>query len=140
VVLSRVAADQIGMCSLGGALFPDACGGCHGVHVVVGGARVERRVLAPIAPGLLREVPIATAALLAVGASVALRSEPCVVALDGEREFELLRPAESLAVTLNPRGPRVVEIEAALRAGAASGAFVREAVAALDRLGPGSGR
>ena len=61
-------------------------------------------------------------------------------ALDGEREFELLRPAESLTVTLNPWGPRVVEIEAALRAGAATGAFVREAAAALDRPGPQSGR
>jgi hypothetical protein len=53
-----------------------------------------------------------------------LRGEPCTVALDGEREFEILPPGGTLQVRLNPRAPRVVDIDAALRAGAASGFFV----------------
>ncbi|HET8626261.1 MAG TPA: NAD(+)/NADH kinase [Thermomicrobiales bacterium] len=119
VVLSRVAADAIGLCSLGGLLFPEACGGDHGAYVALGGE--GRRVLAPLAPGLLRRVPVAAARLLAPGDRVALRRAPCVVALDGEREFEVLDAGHRLDVALNPAGPRVVDIAAALREGAARG-------------------
>jgi hypothetical protein len=126
VVLSRVAADEIGLCALGGALFPVACGSCSGVHVVVGDDTAPRRATIPIAPGLIRKVPIAGAALIEHGATVSLRPEPSVVALDGEREFEILRSVEELMVSLNPCGPRVVEISAALRAGAQTRAFIDE--------------
>ncbi len=122
VVLSRIAPAEIGICGLGGLLFPAATGSAQGVHIVVGGN--ERRVLAPLAPGLLRSVPIAEAQLLAPGARVALRDAPCVVALDGEREIELFRPGHGLEVVFNPDGPFVVDIPAAIRAGAEAGVFV----------------
>jgi hypothetical protein len=127
VVLSLVSADGIGLCALGGALFPDACGGCAGVRIIVGDHASDRRAIVPLAPGLIREVPIASATLLKMGESAELRPEPCVVALDGERELELPQPVGALSVTLDPGGPRVVEIAAALRAGATRGAFVRGA-------------
>jgi hypothetical protein len=140
VVFSHVCAEEIGMCALGGALFPDARGGCSGVHVVVGDEIASRRALVPITPGLIREVPIASAALIEVGNSVRLHPDPGVVALDGEREFALPRPVGELTVALNPRGPRVVEIGAALRAGARGGAFVREMIAATHQTGLEAGR
>jgi hypothetical protein len=81
-------------------------------------------VTIPIAPGLLRTVPIADAGLLDHGATVTLRGGPCTLALDGEREIEIQDPNAQMSVRLDPRGPRVIDVDAALAAGAASGAFV----------------
>ena len=54
---------------------------------------------------------------------IPLRDEPCIVALDGEREIELFRPGHGLEIVFNPNGPNVVNIPAAIRAGAIAGAF-----------------
>jgi hypothetical protein len=123
IVISRVATAEIGMASLGGLLFPDACGGCGGVHIVVGETNAPRAIVAPLGPGLMRRVPIERAELIQHGDTVSLSAAPCTVALDGEREFEILPPGGTLEVTLNPRGPRVVDIDQALRAGAEAGLF-----------------
>jgi predicted polyphosphate/ATP-dependent NAD kinase len=121
VVLSRVAPAEIGLCGLGGLLYPDATGTQNGVHIRLGAE--GKRVIAPIAPGLIKPIPVASSALLAFGSSVELDASPCTVALDGEREFEILRPGHKLEVRLNPLGPNVVDVEAAIQAGAITGAF-----------------
>lgn len=121
IVLSRVAPAEIGMCGLGGLLFPDAAGTRQGVHLRIGDD--GQPLLAPIAPGLVKSVPIASASLIAFGASVGLDASPCTVALDGEREFEILKAGHTLEVRLNPSGPNVVDVDAALQEGATSGAF-----------------
>ncbi len=123
VVLSRIAANQIGLCSLGGALFPDACGEPGGAYVVVGDSQSKRGVLVPISPGIVRPVPIADATTLGFSDRVEFAVSACVVALDGEREFEILRPGPIVAVVLNPAGPRVLDLDRALTRGASSGAF-----------------
>lgn len=122
IVLSRIAPAEIGICGLGGLLFPGAAGQDRGVHIVVGGD--ERHVIAPLAPGLIRAIPVADARLLTPGERISLRDEPCVVALDGEREIELFRPGHGLAVAFNPAGPYTIDIPAAIRAGAEAGVFV----------------
>lgn len=119
VVISRISASEIGICSLGGALFPDLIGTASGVHAVI--EANGRQILAPLAPGLLRRVPIANATCLRPGATVRLRPTPCNVALDGEREFEVIEPGHQIEVIFNPDGPRVVDIDEAMRAGAALG-------------------
>ncbi len=126
VVLSRISAAAIGIASLGGALFPRECERCSGAWIAVGDpATASTRVTVPIAPGLLREVPVRESRLLSHGASVSLRSGSCTIALDGEREIEIRDPDARVDVRLDPRGPRVVDVEAALGAGAAAGAFVQ---------------
>jgi predicted polyphosphate/ATP-dependent NAD kinase len=122
VVLARVSLAAIGMCSLGGLLFPAACGSGPGAHIVVGDG--GHTVLAPLAPGLIRAVPVAQARLLPQGSRVSLRDQRCTVALDGERELEMPRSGHQLEVALNPRGPQVVDLAAALQAGAEGGAFI----------------
>jgi hypothetical protein len=109
------------MCGLGGLLFANAAGGANGVHVRLGEG--GRQMLAPIAPGLIKTIPIADASLVSPGQTIKLDAAPCTVALDGEREFELLKSGHHLAVRLSPDGPNVVDVEAAILVGAASGAF-----------------
>ncbi len=126
IVLSRVNSSTIGMASIGGALFPRACDGCSGAWIAIG----EREdaawtVTAPIAPGLLREIPVRDAKLFAHGERVTLARGPCTIALDGERELEIRDRQTELSVRLDPGGPRVVDVDAALAAGSAAGAFVR---------------
>jgi hypothetical protein len=123
IVLSRLLPAAIGLASLGGLLFPDACGGCSGAHITVGAAGRDPAVLAPLAPGLLRRVPIAQAGVIEHGATVSVSTGPCLVALDGEREFEVLDPDARIEVRLNPRGPRVVDIGAAIQVAAGQRAF-----------------
>jgi hypothetical protein len=125
IVLSSVTAAALGTCSLGGLLFPEAQGSGHGVHIVLGPS--ERTVLTPLAPGMVCSLSVTSARLMETGDCVLLSSVPCTVALDGEREFEVTRPGHTLEVTLNPFGPRVVDIDAALREGARSGVFVQRA-------------
>ena len=125
IVLSRICASVIGIASLGGALFPRACTSCSGAWIAVGEpATSPSTVTIPIAPGLLRAVPIARAELLDHGATVTLRGGPCTLAFDGEREIEIQNPSAQISVRLDPHGPRVIDVDAALAAGAAVGAFV----------------
>ena len=121
IVLSRVAPAAIGFCGIGGLLFPEAAGTGQGVHVVLGEG--GRRVLAPIAPGIIRELPIASARLISPGSSVVLAPGRGTLALDGEREIELLGGDHAVEVTLSSEGPWVVDIDRAIAEGAVSGAF-----------------
>jgi len=121
IVISRVAPAEIGMCGLGGLLFPGDADVGKGVHIRLGDG--GRPILAPIAPGLIKSIPIADAKLVSPGELVDLDASPCTVALDGEREFEILKPGHTLQVRLDPNGPNVVDVEAAISAGAAAGAF-----------------
>jgi hypothetical protein len=125
IVLSRISASAIGIASLGGALFPRSCGSCAGAWIAVGDpAASPRTVRIPIAPGLLRDVAIGDAGLLEHDAAVTFRGGPCTLALDGEREIEIPDSNAHISVRLDPRGPRVIDVDAALAAGAAAGAFV----------------
>jgi hypothetical protein len=125
IVLSRISASAIGIASIGGALFPRSCDGCSGAWIAVDDSGTHSRsVTAPIAPGLMRDVPIADAKLLEHGASVTLRGGPCTLAFDGEREIEIRNSNTRISVRLDPRGPRVIDVDAALAAGAAAGAFL----------------
>jgi predicted polyphosphate/ATP-dependent NAD kinase len=121
VVLSRIAPAEIGICGIGGLLFPEAAGQRRGAYVKIGPGDGE--LLAPLAPGLMKRIPVAEARLLEPGDVVELNATPGTVALDGEREFELLREGHRLQVAFNPAGPRVVDIEAAIASAAASGAL-----------------
>ncbi len=125
IVLSRISASAIGIASIGGALFPKECDSCVGAWIAVGGGSSSRSVTVPIAPGLLRDVPIADAKLLGQGESIPLSGGPCTLAFDGEREIEIRDSNTQVSVRLDPHGPRVVDVDSALAAGAAAGAFIK---------------
>ncbi|HET7055763.1 MAG TPA: NAD(+)/NADH kinase, partial [Thermomicrobiales bacterium] len=122
IMLSRIASGEIGICGIGGMIFPDAAGSSFGAHITVGAGP---RVMAPLAPGIIREVPIADAVKVLPGESVRLQSAPGTIALDGEREIELLTDQDEIVVTLNPHGPFVVDIPGAITQGSLAGLFTR---------------
>lgn len=126
IVLSRIAPAEIGICGMGGLLHPEAVDRGLGAHLVIGEG--GRRILTPMAPGLMKVVPVKSSALLERGAEVKLDSAPCTVALDGEREFEILKSGRSLSVVLNPHGPLVVDVDRTIAAGAKASVFDRLAL------------
>ena len=54
---------------------------------------------------------------------------------DGEREVEIQNANTRISVRLDPRGPRLIDVDAALAAGAAVGAFVRTRCHRVDQAG-----
>jgi len=79
-------------------------------------------VLAPIAPGIVSPVPIAHWRRLATGERMRVERRYCTVALDGERAFSVT-PQQALEIAVMRNGPRVVQVEAALREAAERGLF-----------------
>jgi len=124
VVLSRVAPATIGLSALGGALLNSnhERNGQSGMHIILGEG--GKRVLAPLAPGLISWVGVRKHKLLAVGDVVRFQSGVGTVALDGERELEL-SPTSVVEVRLAADGPYVVNVAAALEAAAHAGSLHR---------------
>ena len=70
-------------------------------------------VIAPIAPGTVSEVKIADWRKIAPGEKIEINSHSGTIALDGEREVELL-PGQDVYATLGMGGPWVVEVPKAM--------------------------
>ncbi|MCO5220154.1 MAG: NAD(+)/NADH kinase [Thermomicrobiales bacterium] len=135
VVVSRIVPSAIGICGIGGLLFPDKAGMEGGAHVVVGGD--DRTLLAPVAPGLLRSIPISAANLLAPGDRVVFQPAAGTVALDGEREIEI-KTSHEVAVELSLDGPYTIDIDHAIASAAAQERFLTETAGASGPSLPAS--
>jgi hypothetical protein len=124
LVLTRAEPGSIGLSSIGGHLLGGNYPAGHGLYLRLAPGPNSRQVLAPIAPGLLRTISVAEYRLLAPGEEVVLHQpQPCVLALDGEREIEL-RPDMALRLRLNPDGPRVIDARKALQSASQAGFFI----------------
>ena len=124
LVLTRVEPGSIGLSSIG-AHAPDRGNSPeHGLYLRLGSG--GQPVLAPIAPGLLREVSLAEYRPLGPGETVTVtHQQSCVLALDGEREIEL-RQGMTARLQFNPNGPRVIDARKAIDIAARAGVFVRQ--------------
>ena len=123
LVLTRVEPGSIGLSSIGAHApdrgdFPE-----YGLYLRLGSG--GKSILAPIAPGLLSEVNLAESHPLGPGETVTVQhQQPCVLALDGEREIEL-RQGATARLQFNPNGPRVIDARKAIDIAARAGVFVR---------------
>ena len=125
IALSRLIPAAIGIASIGAPLFPAECDTCNGAFITVGKPEAAASTITvPIAPGLIRQIPVTNAHLMHPGDVIAFAPGPCTIALDGEREIEVRDERSTLAVRLQPKGPRVIDVEATLTLGASLGAFV----------------
>lgn len=81
----------------------------------------DDRVLAPIAPGLYREVRIAGVRIVQLDEAIEWHG-PGVLAVDGEREHTV-RDGETVTLTLRRDGPRVIDIDRIMSIAACRGLF-----------------
>ena len=107
IFLNRCSPVNIGFSSIGGMLRAIAPDDPSGMVLELG--QNGQRVMAPIAPGVVETVSVENARLMTFGEEVALISNPCVVALDGEREVEIKR-GQQAAIRLGAEGPVVVDV------------------------------
>jgi NAD kinase len=128
VFLTRAEPSSIGLSSVGARLQPVSLLDAGGLHYVLGytneavdkqGAFKSREgeaviVLAPIAPGVVAEVPIARWQALKDDERVSVERRHCTVALDGERAFTV-SPQQQIEIAVRRSGPRVVDVDLALR-------------------------
>jgi predicted polyphosphate/ATP-dependent NAD kinase len=108
----------IGLSAIGYRLLP-TMGDKEGVHVRLGGGIT---VNAPIAPGVMSQVPVKDWRSLKVGDGVDIEHRACTLALDGERSIALTQ-SNSVRVVLSDKGPPVVSVDAAIREAALAGVF-----------------
>lgn len=117
--------DVIGLSSVAGLLHPVRRDEPHGLYLRLApprSAEARMTVLAPIAPGLVREVGVASIETLEPGRPRALETAAGTLALDGEREVEFSDGARpSVAVDL--QGPLTVDVPATLAWAARHGAL-----------------
>jgi predicted polyphosphate/ATP-dependent NAD kinase len=107
VFLNRCSPVNIGFSSIGGMLrtiAPD-----DPLSMVLELGPNGQTVTAPIAPGIVETVSVKKAQLMTPGDEVALIGNPCVLALDGEREVEIKR-GQQAAIRLAAEGPVVVDV------------------------------
>ena len=122
VFLARAEPDGIGLSAIGARLERVGAEDEHGVHVRIGRPGVT--VSAPIAPGVVEDVPVEGWSRLHPGEPVKVGLDPCTIALDGERSIRVA-PSQRAEVTLTRDGPPVVDVSAALARASEAGLFVR---------------
>ncbi len=117
--LTRAAATNIGLSSIGGQLRPTSPEEPVGIRVKPGAGTTK--VLAAVAPGVVRRVEIADWEVIDVHSPpsrVDLR--PGTIALDGERALRI-PDDKTVEVRLSADGPTVVDLGRALSIAASSG-------------------
>ncbi|MEI2741170.1 MAG: NAD(+)/NADH kinase [Candidatus Competibacter sp.] len=124
VFLTFAEPHAIGLSSIGGLLHPiarDAPGGLA-VRLAADPARRRFGLLAPIAPGMAREIGIEQFEPMPAGRPFAVDLDAGVVALDGERELAF-ESGERVTVTLRENAFRTVDIARCMRVAATAGLF-----------------
>jgi hypothetical protein len=96
------------MSSIGGFIQPLGAQDDHGMYLRLG--KGNGRVLAPVGPGLIKEVGTKEYRLLSLGDEIALEPAACTIAVDGERQIEAYAE-QKVSVRLTRRGPVVVDVK-----------------------------
>jgi len=123
IFLARAEPGNIGFSSIGGHLSVLESSKGRGVHIKIGPGKLK--VKAPIAPGLIRTVPIESFQVLKPGHAIPISHAPAVIAMDGEREL-IVKKGEELTIQINVNGPRVVDIAETLRKASQKSLFLEE--------------
>ncbi len=120
-VFARAEPTSIGLSAIGGFLAQTPLGPREGLYIELGAGGVE--VLAPVAPGIIRPVPVKSYRRLRLGEQIPVDGGPAVIALDGERKYSLL-PGQEVTLCVSADGPAVVHLARTLRHAARQGIFM----------------
>lgn len=111
----------VGLSSIAGLTLPTSRAAAHGVHVRMGPGRI---LYAPLLPGGVEEVSIASVQRLRPGRAVRFPAQAGTVAFDGERLIEF-GADNDLTVELDFDGPRTIAVEATLEHAALNGGLFK---------------
>lgn len=119
--LTRAEPSCIGLSSIGARLKQVEIDDPFGLFLRFDGEPDDtaRRVSAPVAPGLVSSVDVMGWKVLEPDESLPVDLHPGTVALDGEREVELL-PGQQVEVRLSPDGPLVLDVDRTMQLTATS--------------------
>ena len=109
--LTRAEPASIGLSSIGSRVRAIGIDDPEGLYLRLRGdaSPSATTVRAPVGPGMILDIEIAEWQSLSPGHKRRIGQERGTIALDGEREVELL-PGHVVEIGLNPNGPRVVDI------------------------------
>jgi len=113
--LTRAEPASIGLSSIGSRLTPVAIDEEYGLYIRLTGEPGPNAttVKAPIAPGTISEVEILDWRKITPGEKIDINLQSGTIALDGEREVELL-PNQHVYASLSMDGPWVVDVPKAM--------------------------
>lgn len=112
VFLSCCTGESIGMSAIGGQLDEVSKRAPEGFYVEC--SPEGECVYAPIAPGLMEPVHVMKWEKIEIGEELPIRTVPCVIAVDGERDITV-EENSSLSVRLTWNGPKLLNISEVLR-------------------------
>jgi predicted polyphosphate/ATP-dependent NAD kinase len=107
IFLNRAEPDSIGLSAIGGLIHPVRPEEPFGLNLVLG--RPGRRVIAPVAPGMVKTVSLCSQKVMALNEEAEVITRPSVLSLDGEREVEI-REDQTAAIRLKKDGPIIVSV------------------------------
>jgi hypothetical protein len=116
--------EVIGLSAIGGLLQPTTRESDEGLMIELASdtADAQFNLRSPIAPGMMRDVPIASWAPLHSGVNYPVSLPAGVVALDGEREMAF-KAGESVTISLIKQAFFTVDVTRCLQLGAVKGLF-----------------
>ena len=109
IFLTRSEPLCIGLASIGARIKMISIDEPLGLYIKLNG-KEKFRVSAPLAPGKVHEIKISSYEEMKSGKKYPIDLNSGTIALDGEREVELL-PKNKVAVSLDLDGPNVVDVE-----------------------------
>ncbi len=118
IFLNRASADSIGLSSIGGQIHCIGPEEPRALYLELG--KKGHLVVAAVAPGLIEKVFVRYQRVIETGEEIEIRSAPCVLGLDGERDFEV-EPGRRTTMRVAEDGPRVVDVARTMRAAMQTG-------------------
>jgi hypothetical protein len=113
IFLNRASADSIGLSSIGGQIHCIGPEEPRALYLELG--EPGRLVVAAVAPGMIRKLFVRYQRVIEVGEEIEVSSSPCVLGLDGERDFEV-QPGRRTTMRVVEDGPRVVDVAKTMKA------------------------
>lgn len=118
IFLNRASADSIGLSSIGGQIHCIGPEEPRALYLELG--KKGHLVVAAVAPGLIEKVFVRHQRVVETGEEIEIRSAPCVLGLDGERDFEV-EPGKRTTLRVARDGPTVLDVSRTMKAAMKAG-------------------
>jgi len=122
IICTRAEPGSIGLSSIGGGISPVEPRDDFGLYIRLGNGSITTR--AAVLPGMIQEISISSYRKIDIDEMIDLNSEPCLIALDGEREL-IKRASDKIMVKLQKDGPLVVDIARTIKTAVSTGFFIK---------------